>query len=397
MFLRLLFRTDLVYYHSMIDHNHFVNELLRIIQGALRLDIDKVRNYTDFLADNLEKEGEEILAKRLRKLLEESDRQIRPTDAEFANFLPVDSESRFHLIEIVDCPNEPPLILADEQWEIVHEFASVAKSYAQIDNWGYDASLSLVVHGPPGTGKNRLVRYLARELGLDLYIARLDGLISSYLGSTAKNIRAIFEFAAKRPCVLFLDEFDAIAKLRGDSQELGELKRVVNSFIQNLDTIGRQSIVVAATNHEELLDAAIWRRFSYRIELTLPDERMRHHMWINFSQPIEFTKRELALLVDLSDGFSGSDIHDVCVRLNRYGRSFNKPPSFNKVFLTIQNMSIGETAKNRVASQTRGVEPEEVAYILRTRNPQLYSLSALAHILGVSKAKVHRWTLKRRS
>ena len=381
----------------MINHNHFVNELLRIIQGALRLDIDKVRNYTDFLADNLEKEGEEILAKRLRKLLEESDRQIRPTDAEFSNFLPVDSESRFHLIELVDCPKEPPLILADEQWEIMHEFVSVAKSYSQIDDRGYHASLSLVVHGSPGTGKNRLVRYLARELGLDLYIARLDGLISSYLGSTAKNIRAIFEFAAKRPCVLFLDEFDAIAKLRGDSQELGELKRVVNSFIQNLDTIGRQSIVVAATNHEELLDAAIWRRFSYRIELTLPDEQMRHRMWVNFSQPIEFTKRELALLVDLSDGFSGSDIHDVCVRLNRYERSFNKPPSFNRVFLTIQNMSIGEAAKNRVASQTRGVKPEEVAYILRTRNPRLYSLSALAHILDVSKAKVHRWILKRRS
>ena len=381
----------------MIDHNHFANELLRIIQGALRLDIDKVRNYTDFLADNLEKEGKKVLAKRLRKLLEESDRQIRPTDAEFANFLPVDGESRFHLVELVDCPKEPPLILADEQWEIVHEFASVAKSYAQIDNRGYDASLSLVVHGSPGTGKNRLVRYLARELGLDLYIARLDGLISSYLGSTAKNIRAIFEFAAKRPCVLFLDEFDAIAKLRGDSQELGELKRVVNSFIQNLDTIGRQSIVVAATNHEELLDAAIWRRFSYRIELTLPDEQMRHRMWVNFSRPIEFTKRELTLLVDLSDGFSGSDIHDVCVRLNRYGLSSNKPPSFNRAFLTIQNMSIGETAKNRIASQTRGVKPEEAAYMLRTRNPRLYTLSALAHILGVSKAKVHRWTLKRRS
>ncbi len=380
----------------MINHNHFANELLRIIQGALRLDIDKVRNYTDFLANNLEKEGEEILAKRLRKLLEESDRQIRPTDAEFANFLPVDSESRFHLIELVDCPKESPLILADEQWEVVHEFISVAKSHVQIDNQSYDDSLSLVVHGPPGTGKNRLVRHLAQELGLDLYIARLDGLISSYLGSTAKNIRAIFEFTAKRPCVLFLDEFDAIAKLRGDSQELGELKRVVNSFIQSLDTIGRQSIVMAATNHEELLDAAIWRRFSYRIELTFPDEQMRHHMWMNFSQPIEFTKRELELLVDLSDGFSGSDIHDVCVRLNRHRLSSNNPPSFNRVFSTIQNISIGEAGKNQIASQTRGVKPEEAAYILRTRNPRLYSLASLAHILGVSKAKVHRWTLKKR-
>ncbi len=396
MFLYFLFRIDSVYYRLIMNHNHFANELFHIIEGALRLDIDKVRNYTDFLADNLEKEGEEVLAKRLRKLLEKSDHQIRPTDAKFANFLPVDSESRFHLIELVDCPKEPPLILTDEQWETVHEFISVAKSYVQTDNQSHDTSLSLVVHGPPGTGKNRLIRHLARELGLNLYVARLDGLISSYLGSTAKNIRAIFEFTAKRPCVLFLDEFDAIAKLRGDSQELGELKRVVNSFIQNLDTIGRQSIVVAATNHEELLDAAIWRRFSYRMELALPDEQMRRSMWVNFSRAIEFTKRELELLVDLSDGFSGSDIHEVCARLNRYKASSGKSPNFARVFLTIQNMSIGGTAEGRIASKTRGVGFEEAAYLLRKRNPRLYSLSALAHILGVSKSMAHRWILKRR-
>ena len=110
----------------------------------------------------------------------------------------------------------------------------------------------MLMYGPPGTGKSRLARHIAGELGLELYVARLDGLISSFLGSTSKNIRALFDFAAKTPCVLFLDEFDAIAKLRGDTQELGELKRVVNSFIQNLDSLGPQSIVLAATNHEEL-------------------------------------------------------------------------------------------------------------------------------------------------
>ncbi len=381
----------------MNKNNLFINEFFHIIDGALRLDIDKVGNYTNFLADNLEKEGEELLAKRLRKLLEESDRQIRPTDAELKDLLPVDNESQFQLMELVDCPEETPLILPDEQWEILREFTSVAKSYTQTETQIGNPSINLVLHGPPGTGKSRLARYLARELGFNLYIARLDSLTSSYLGNTAKNIRAIFEFAAKRPCILFLDEFDAIAKLRGDSHELGELKRAVNSFIQNLDTIGQQSIVVAATNHEELLDSAIWRRFSYRIELNLPDERMRSHMWLNFSRPIEFTRRELALLVDLSEGFSGSDIQDVCIRLNRYRLVSNKPLSFNKVFVTIQNMSIGESGKNQIASQTRGVELEEAAYILRNRNPRLYSLSALAHILGVSKSKAHRWILKGKS
>ena len=79
------------------------------------------------------------------------------------------------------------------------------------------------MYGPPGTGKSRLARHIAKELGLELYVARLDGLISSYLGSTAKNIRALFDFASKTPCILFLDEFDAIAKILRDGHELGEL------------------------------------------------------------------------------------------------------------------------------------------------------------------------------
>ena len=174
-------------------------------------------------------------------MLEESDHQLRPAGAAFAKALPVDADSRFPLIERVNLKTiaEPAVVLAQEQWDTVNEFLSIAKSYAQADAPGA-TSLSLLMYGPPGTGKSRLARYIAKELGLELYVARLDGLISSFLGSTSKNIRALFDFAASTPCVLFLDEFDAIAKLRGDSQELGELKRVVNSFIQNLDTLGSQ-------------------------------------------------------------------------------------------------------------------------------------------------------------
>ncbi len=361
----------------------------------MRLDTDKVRNYTNFLADNLEKEGERVLARRLRKLLEKSDRKLRPSSVEFAATLPVDGESRFPLVERVACPEESPLVLSGEQWEVVREFTGVAKSYARVDDG--TSSLSLLVYGPPGTGKSRLARHLSRELGLDMYVARLDGLVSSYLGSTAKNIRAVFEFASRRPCILFLDEFDAIAKLRGDSQELGELKRVVNSFMQNLDTVGQESIVVAATNHEELLDAAVWRRFSYRLSLALPDEEMRGRMWADFSAPIEFTKRELAILVDLSEGFSGSDIREVCVRLNRQRLVSGEVPGFEKVFSIMRNASSGEGGERRVASLVRGLGPEETSDVLRARNPRLYSFSAMARLLGVSKATAHRLALRQGS
>ena len=97
---------------------------------------------------------------------------------------------------------------------------------------------------------------------LPLATARLDGLISSLLGSTAKNIRKIFDYASKQECVLFLDEFDVIAKVRDDKNEMGELKRVVNSLLQNIDMFSPDSIIIAATNHHELLDPAVWRRFN---------------------------------------------------------------------------------------------------------------------------------------
>jgi ATPase family associated with various cellular activities (AAA) len=366
----------------------FMNELFRIVNGALRLDIDKVRNYTSFLADKLEKAGDNASAARLRKMLEESDHQLRPAGAAFARTLPVDTESRFPLLEKINLKglSEPPVVLSEGQWDTVNEFLSISKSHAQVDI----TAISLLMYGPPGTGKSRLARHIAQDLSLDLYVARLDGLISSFLGSTSKNIRALFDFAARTPCVLFLDEFDALAKLRGDSQELGELKRVVNSFIQNLDTLGTQSIVIAATNHEELLDSAIWRRFSYRLALTFPSAEERQLMWVQFISPIQFTPREIEVLVDLSEGFSGSDIREVCLRLHRRMSATQKTPEMKDAFQVLQNMAIGGGEERRFLARLRGKDEQTIARSLRERNTKLYSHSALAELLGVSKATAHR-------
>lgn len=371
----------------------FMNELVRIVNGALRLDVDKVRNYTAFLADKLEKGGDMTAAKRLRRLLEESDNQLRPVAASAGRTLPVDSESRFPLIERVNLKSagEPRIVLAQEQWDIVNEFLSIAKSFAQLDSEALSTSLSFLLYGPPGTGKSLLARHIARELCVELFVARLDGLISSYLGSTSKNIRALFDFAAKTPCVLFLDEFDAIAKLRSDAQELGELKRVVNSFIQNLDTLGAQSIVIAATNHHELLDSAVWRRFSYRLELTLPSAEIRRQIWEDGLGQMKFSPRDLDLLVDLSDGFTGSDIREVCLRLRRRGITKQEAATMKDAFEVLRNLSSGEGEQRRFLSVVRGKDERVIAAQLRERNSRLYSHAAIADLLGVSKATAHRW------
>lgn len=380
----------------MKDDKRFINELFRIVNGALRLDVDKVRNYTAFLADKLEQEGDQASAGRLRKMLEENDHQLRPADASFARALPVDEESRFPLIERVNlrAHPEPPVVLSQEQWDVINEFVSIAKSAAHLDDRGAGGSTSLLMYGPPGTGKSRLARHIASELGLDLYVARLDGLISSFLGSTSKNIRALFDFAARTPCVLFLDEFDAIAKLRGDTQELGELKRVVNSFIQNLDTLGPQSIILAATNHEELLDSAVWRRFGYRLQLGFPAPDLRRQMWTAFLSPLTLSERDVDLLVDLSEGFSGSDIHDVCRRLHRRQITTQHTPELKDAFQILRNIGIGEGEHRRFICAFKGQDADTIAKALRARNVKLYSHAALAHLLGVSKATAYRRTLK---
>jgi ATP-dependent 26S proteasome regulatory subunit len=374
-----------------------MNEIFRIVNGALRLDIDKVRNYTAFLADKLDAAGDKSSAQRLRKLLEESDHQLRPAGVAFARTLPVDSDTRFPLIERVNLKtlHEAPVVISTDHQATVSEFISVAKSQTQLEAEGVTTTTTLLMYGPPGCGKSRLARYIAKELGLDLYVARLDGLISSYLGSTSKNIRALFEFAAKTPCVLFLDEFDAIAKLRGDTQELGELKRVVNSFIQNLDTIGTQTVVIAATNHEDLLDAAVWRRFAYRLQLGYPDGDLRTSMWKQFLNPLDFTDREIELLTDLSEGFSGSDINEACLRLHRRRITNREHPGLKDAVIALQNIAIGEGESRRFLASLKGKDQRAVSAVLRKRNPKLYSHSALADVLGVSKATAHRWaTLK---
>ena len=145
-------------------------------------------------------------------------------------------------------------------------------------------------------------------------------MISSRLGETAKNIRQIFDFAPAAGGVLFLDELDAIAKMRDDRQELGELKRVVNTVIQGLDSLDDRAIVVAATNHPQLLDPAIWRRFPYRCDIELPNDEARTALWMQFLYGGDKSKNANALVLSqLSAGLSGADIENQALAARKLG------------------------------------------------------------------------------
>jgi SpoVK/Ycf46/Vps4 family AAA+-type ATPase len=135
---------------------------------------------------------------------------------------------------------------------------------------GWEPRHRLLFIGPPGNGKTSLAEAVAGELSLPLLRVRYDAVIGSYLGETASRLARLFDHVRTRQCVLFFDEFDALGKERGDEHETGEIKRVVNSLLLNIDALPSYVVVIGASNHPELLDRAVWRRFQVRLELPAP-------------------------------------------------------------------------------------------------------------------------------
>lgn len=250
------------------------------------------RSVVEQIIGDEERKGNRVLASSLRKSLdrlgEEASR--RPPDSKL---LPFPDEAREFIQRVEPRRTSAELLLSRENTEL---FAGVIREFRQADRLrrhGLEVRSKLLFCGPPGTGKTMCAEVFAGELGMPLFHVRLDSLVSSYLGETATNIRKTFEFARRQPCVLFFDEFDALARSREDANESGELRRVVNSLLMFIEQIEPGGFLIAATNLADQLDPAIWRRFDEVVWFDLPDapqiEAYLRHAFRNLDTTIDPT------------------------------------------------------------------------------------------------------------
>lgn len=210
------------------------------------------------------------MSESLLSLLKESPSRASPLRKQNDVPLPVDLDSRLQLlrVEIAGVENEP--IFSDKNKDYLQQVLMERKNADTLYRLGLHPTKSLLFTGAPGLGKTLAAKWIASQLNRPLLVLDLAAVMSSYLGRTGNNIRYVLDYAKSIECVLLLDELDAIAKRRDDTSEIGELKRLVTVLLQEIDDWPSSGLLLAATNHPNLLDPAVWRRFEMVVDFESP-------------------------------------------------------------------------------------------------------------------------------
>lgn len=291
--------------------------LRQLIKAGASGDSDAFRRASEAIIEDERQKQHHLLANDLEQML--YGEYLKPVKQNGRGVLPVppvDKERGLPLLDIRQAQRPlEEMVLPESSQLAIEELLEEHRRADVLRSFGMKPSGKVIFHGPPGCGKTLAAEVIAFELDLPLAIVRLDALVSSFLGETAANLRKVFDFIAEYPMVALFDEFDAIGKERSDTGEHGELRRVVNAVLQMMDAYQGKSLILAATNHEQILDSAIWRRFDETIDFPLPNT---HQIQQILSLKLRGVRRQFELdekpLLDLFSKRSGADIERIVRR-----------------------------------------------------------------------------------
>ena len=242
--------------------------LISLVKAGSRGDVKNVQAAAEAIIAEEKAKNHNVLADRLDKALNYSG--MNGSNARMLNN--GNARRQEALIEQKPDVRIEDLVLSETNRRSCEEFIEEQHRASVLRAHSLEPRHRVLLCGPPGNGKTSLAEALAESLALSFFVVRYEAMIGSYLGETASRLKRVFDYARTTPCVLFFDEFDAIGKERGDTHETGEIKRVVSSLLMQIDDLPSYTIIVAASNHSELLDRAIWRRFQLRLTLNSPSQ-----------------------------------------------------------------------------------------------------------------------------
>ncbi len=284
--------------------------LISMVQTAKNGDMAAFHKTVESLIADEREKKHQILADRLASLL----------SGGIKNGVPVrpNGEVKELIFEIVPEKTFDDLILDDIILKSCKELIEEQHRSDLLRSYGLNPRNRILLAGSPGNGKTTLAEAVASHLMYPFFVIRYENIIGSFLGETATKLQKVFDYVKTRTCVLFFDEFDTIGKERGDTKETGEIKRVVSSLLLQMDRLPTYVVVITASNHPELLDRAVWRRFQIRLELKSPGktqiqryiEKFIQRTKVNFNYNITF-------LADKLTGYNYSEVEDFCTDVVR--------------------------------------------------------------------------------
>ena len=277
--------------------------LVNLVKYAIAGNRTMVKKVTEAIVAEERAKQHSVLADRLENAMFHQTSIDNSTDngIGYTNKSLLDSRAENLFIEIQPKKKISDLILSTDVVSMIEQLVTEHFRVDLLRSYGLEPRNKILLIGPPGNGKTSLAEGIAEALMIPLYVVKYESLVGSYLGETASRLKKLIDYVSTRNCIVFFDEFETLGKERGDTYETGEIKRVVSSLLLQIDNLPSHVIVIGATNHPELLDRAVCRRFQIKITLPIPTrnniivwlEKFQHEHKIRFEYAPETIAKKL--------------------------------------------------------------------------------------------------------